>query len=259
MPSLKKCIWCKRTESEISFDKEAHTVPKNLGGKNVCDDCNHYFGTTTKELPAIEIVIKETFNISRAIFLHNEGELGKNRAMPKYSSEYFKVDFTKPKLSLKPKYRFNSTFQQNLGRQMKRGIYKMFLEENERQFGTSHDSKFEFIKEFARRNIGNYPIFYFERIHGIIMMSTDWAKRPELMLEDSLQMKYLIRHPSFSEFEFLGHVFGIATSRMWEISYPNYFEETSRAKRKFFKGMKQVNNFNDVDLTMDILSSKKRH
>ncbi|MFN7494955.1 MAG: HNH endonuclease [Cyclobacteriaceae bacterium] len=45
---MRKCIWCRRDESETDFKKEAHTIPRQLGGQNicanVCDDCNHYFG-----------------------------------------------------------------------------------------------------------------------------------------------------------------------------------------------------------------------
>jgi hypothetical protein len=29
----KKCIWCLKTEPEVTFIKRAHTIPKSLGGK----------------------------------------------------------------------------------------------------------------------------------------------------------------------------------------------------------------------------------
>ncbi len=45
-----KCIWCGRTESDgATFYDKPHIVPHGLGGQeigvDVCDDCNHYFGT----------------------------------------------------------------------------------------------------------------------------------------------------------------------------------------------------------------------
>jgi len=254
---LKKCIWCRKTEGDTPFNKLAHTIPKALGGRNicvnVCDECNSYFGQPNKSLPPIETVLKETFNISRARLLASENEIGKNKALARFSSIYFNVDFKKHSFNLKTAYKLHSGFQENIGLQMKRGLYKIFLEETERQFGTGDDEKFDFIREFARYNIGNYPIFYFERLKPIIMMVSDWVKNPELLLEENLQMNYLVRHPSFSEFELLGHVIGIATSRHWSLSLDDYLRETKKAKHKFFRKIRQVRNFNDFDLTLSIM------
>ena len=129
---MKKCIWCSRTEEKTEFKKEAHTIPQSLGGKNicinVCDECNLYFGSHNNKLPPIETVIKETFNISRARFLQSNNEIGRNKAMPKFSSIYFNVDLKKNKLSLKAAYKFNPHFQEKISRQLRKGIYKIFLD-----------------------------------------------------------------------------------------------------------------------------------
>ena len=85
-------------------------------------------------------------------------------------------------------------------------------------------------------------------------MTKDWAKTPELFLEDELKFKYLINEPCFFEFELLGHVFGIATSRHWEIALDNYIKKTSEVKKDLFKSLKLVKNFNDVDLSLSILN-----
>jgi hypothetical protein len=255
---LKTCIWCNNEETETAFNKKAHTIPQALGGKNicenVCDRCNHYFGAATNRTPSIETVIKETFGITRARLLHSQNEIGKNKALSKFSSEYFKLDLKNPRLSLKQKYRLNKSFQEKIGRQMKRGLYKIYLEENERQFGTSLDPKYDFIREFSRYDIGDYPVFYFERLHGVILMSMELAKNPVLLLEEDLKMKYLISHNSFLEFEFLGHVFVLATSRHWDIAYDNYIKRTLEPKRKYFKYIRAVSRFNDIDLSLSILN-----
>lgn len=70
----KKCIWCLENENQVTFEKKAHTIPKSLGGQNfnkhVCDDCNKYFGETTKiNGYSIEEALKETFCLSRQRFL----------------------------------------------------------------------------------------------------------------------------------------------------------------------------------------------
>lgn len=40
-------------------------------------------------------------------------------------------------------------------------MFKVFLEERERQKRDALDPRFNFIREFARYNFGDYPIFYF--------------------------------------------------------------------------------------------------
>lgn len=100
--------------------------------------------------------------------------------------------------------------------------------------------------------MGDYPVFYFERINDIILMSTDWAKTPELFLETDFKMKYLIDESFFFEFELFGHVFGIATSRHWGIAFDNYIKKTSEVKKGMFKSVKPVKSFNDIDLTLQL-------
>lgn len=257
---MKNCIWCSKSEDNASFTTKAHTIPKSLGGvdicENVCDECNFYFGRHNNKLPPIETVIKETFNISRARFLSPNNDIGKNKTLSKFSSIYFKVDFQKNFIDVKHTYKLQSHFQESICRQLKKGIYKMYLEEIERQFGDGHNPKYDFIREFARYDLGDYPLFYYKRTYGLILILPEWIRTPKLILDKELKMKYLVNEPSFSEFEFLGHVFGIVTSRYWQIGYDNYIKESINAKKEFFRGVKIVNKFNDIDLTLSILNDK---
>lgn len=156
---MKHCIWCRKTELEVPFDKLAHTIPQSLGGKdicsNVCDFCNHLFGQHYEGLPSVETVIKETFNISRITFLDKEN-IGKNKSLTKFTSIYFKVNLDKSKIELKGAYKIQKGFQEKIGRQIKKGLYKIYLEETERQKGMGHKAEYDFIREFARYNIGDY-------------------------------------------------------------------------------------------------------
>ena len=115
----------------------------------------HRLGSHFEKLPPIETVIKETFNITRAKLLDNSGNIGKNKSLSRFSSIYFKVDFKTHKLSLNSNYKFHKAFQESICRQLKKGLYKIYLEELERQKGIAHDSKFDFIREFSRYNLGD--------------------------------------------------------------------------------------------------------
>lgn len=257
MSKEKKCIWCLKSPEETSFKKEAHTIPKSLGGKNicsnVCDSCNHYFGRPSKEYPAIETVLKEAFNISRARFLGKEN-IGKNKPLLKFSSIYFNVSFTKNQIDLKPSFKLQRGFQEKLCRQFKRGIFKILLEESERQQGSGFHKKFDFIREFARYNLGDYPVFYFKRRFPIIPGITDWFKHPEFLMEDDSRMLYLTREINFFEFELMGHVFSIPTIRNWELYQQEYHKKTSELKFQFFSEYYPIEQLRNIDLTLSIMN-----
>lgn len=253
---MKHCIWCRFTSQETAFNKKAHTIPQTLGGKdiclNVCDVCNQFFGQHYLGSPSVETILKETFNITR-LRLIGEEHIGKNKTITKFSSQYFKVDLKKNKIELKAAYRLQLGFQEKIGRQIKKGLYKIFLEETERQKHDGHNPQYDFIRKFCRYDIGDYPVFYFERQHGMILMAKTWTVRPEFFLDPDQQFKYLVREPSFFEFEFLGHVFGIATSRTWELAIDNYIKKTTEAKKDLFRRWRLVRYFNDIDLSLSIL------
>jgi hypothetical protein len=258
MDYMKRCIWCNRTSEKISFNKKAHVIPQALGGieicDNVCDDCNKFFGSKTPEGPAIEEALKETFHISRVRFLAVDGEIGRNKAITKPDSLYFKVDLAHHKVSLKLAYKIKPHFQDKLGRLLKRGLYKMFLEETEREFKNGHDSRFDFIREFARYDLSDYPVYYFQRKHGIVLLEKGYGKHPKLYFKDDEMHKFMLRDLGFFEFDFMGHVFALATSRTWQLTFDLYLKETKKLKTELFTGFTEVKNFNDIDLTFKLLN-----
>lgn len=255
---MKKCIWCHREESETTFKKLAHTIPQSLGGKmiceNVCDDCNHYFGNISDKLPSIEETFKETFNITRLRLLGKE-RVGKNKALAKFKSTYFNVDIQKGKFALKPKFQLKPNFQKVLCRQFKRGIYKVFLEELERQENKGHQSKYQFIRNFARYNQVDLPVFYFQKGVGLIMTNESWLKNPELHIHKDYRMKYLFCDENFIEFELLGHVFGIVKNENWRFFYEDYITKSQNMKQNFiFKHMIEIDYLIDIDLALNVFN-----
>jgi hypothetical protein len=255
---MKKCIWCSRTEDKTKFNNKAHTIPQSIGGTkicdNVCDECNSFFGQHNGKLPPIETVIKEAFNITRAMLLENQNEIGKNKTLSKFSSTYFNINLEKREFKLKPSYSHKKRFQENLSLQLRKGLYKIYLEEVERQEKNGHNEKYDFIREFCRYGIGEYPLFYFKRKLPVIVITEKWIKKPELFIDKKKKFKYLTENPSFFEFEILGHVFSIATSRYWELDVINYIKETNRVKNKFFENLKSVNTFNDIDFALTVFN-----
>ena len=204
-PMIKKCIWCSKDELKTTFKNLAHTIPKSLGGKNICDNvcdaCNSFFGNRTSTLPAVEMVFKETFAAARYRFLSLEDPSKSTKQQSRYKSVYF--DIKNNRFKLKSQYKFNHSFQTTVCRQLKKGIFKVYLEEIERQRGQGHDGQYNFIREFCKYDLGDYPVIYFERMHPIFPMTQSWVENPVFILDPEYKFKYLIEELGFFEFELL--------------------------------------------------------
>lgn len=253
---VKTCIWCLCTEENSSFNTKAHTIPKTLGGvaycDNVCDNCNFYFGNAQNGYPSIETILKETFNLSRLMLLNGRKPINNNKW--RYTSEYFNVH--KNSLDLKPKYSIRAGFQSKVCRLMKRGLFKIFLEENERANGTSLDDKFQFIREYARRDLGDFPVLYFPRAVAVMLTGDKLIANPHMMFSEPL-FNYLIRDYNFYEFEFFGHVLSLPISKNWELAFRPYIKKSVEEKQKvfngnFFKPPIAVEHWNDIDLPLSV-------
>jgi hypothetical protein len=253
----KKCIWCLREASDTTtFNKRAHTVPQSLGGQNicanVCDECNHYFGNHAQQLPSIEAIIKEAFIIARYRFMNGK-DIGKNQAMPRFKSRFFSLGTNPPSLKLKPIFQLRPQFQEQLGRLLRRGVYKMYLEEIERQFEEGHDPRYDFIRDFARYDQGDLPLFYFHRRAGIYLFANEWIKYPHLLLRTEKPMTYLTDTSDFDEFEFLGHPFGVATAPGYAATTLDYLQHSMALKHKYFRAFGNIGKFTDMDVALSIL------
>lgn len=251
-----KCLWCFKEGPEVTFDKKAHTIPKSLGGQNynnnVCDNCNEYFGNRSESNRkySIEEALKEAFNISRRRLL-NSGKT--KRKIGDFKSKFFDIKQRngKYRLSIKPSFRFSSGFQKELCRAFKRGLYKMFLEELNRQKNIGYEPKFDVIRQFARYDKGDLPILYFNRVFGIMMMFDREAETPILFFD---RMKYLYSNDKFTEIEFLGHVFGFPISKFDTEDYKNYVNKSIENKKGFFTDAIFIQKMTDVDITLKIMN-----
>ncbi|MDC9722831.1 MAG: HNH endonuclease [Urechidicola sp.] len=252
---MKKCLWCLNSESEVTFDKKAHTIPKSLGGENfnpnVCDKCNEYFGNKQEEKYSIEEALKEAFNITRKRILLSTKP---KKQVGKFKSRFFDIKEKKGKykVEFKTSFRFNSEFQKTLCRSFKRGLYKLYFEELNRQKQTGFESEFDLIRKFARYNENDLPVFYFQRKIGIIMLLENEAETPTLFFE---RMKYLYSDEYFEEIEFLGHVFGFPKKRFNLVNFDKYYKKSLEVKKGFFVGITKIEKFTNIDITFSIMNN----
>jgi len=219
---------------------------------NVCDACNHFFGSPQSQSPAIEVVLKEVLNISKYILLLYANELPTGK---RYKSEYFNFNLNQKTIKLKPRYSLRKGYQEKLGRLFCRGMYKVFLEERERQRNDAKDDRFDFIREFSRYGLGDYPIFYFKPKNGIVYYSSIDVNRPTIRFtEHSDQLDH-----DFKIFDYMimGHTFGIPTSRYFVDHYlSSYKKYLVKIDYPFGTEIVPIRYIENMDFTFRILNNK---
>ena len=248
MARANSCIWCSRTKPSVKFESRAHTFPKSLGGQkvcpDVCDECNHSFGRPTCSEPSIEVVLKEVLNFSRYYLLQPI----KNQKLPRYKSEYFNVDWQKNSMRLKPRYALKYRLKDILGRQFRRGIYKVFLEESHRVRNDGHEAKYDFIREFSRYGFGDNPIYWLVPKFGLAIYSADDCLHPELRFTESSD--FLERDYPIYNYQIMGHQFYIPVSKYFEsLFYQDFTEYLKKQDDPFGHKLVAIDKIERIDFT----------
>lgn len=251
------CIWCQRPEGKVSFIREAHIFPQSLGGKrlcsNVCDECNTYFGSKQSKLPSVEVALKEPLNISRMFIMSNNPKY-KNRSIPRFKSEYFKYDLKNQVLTPKFQYSRISDFQAMFVRQFKRGVYKIFLEERSESINDAHSSQFDFIREFARRGIGEYPVFYCQPRTPVIYVAEEDLKGPLIRFTE--HSEEVMKRFGFYSYFFLTHTLAFPVIRNYEITLENYIKHLQTEFGGLYSRIVPMRQITDLDFTFSYAFSR---
>lgn len=179
-----QCIFCGRHRPEATFFEKPHTTPHSLGsnriGFDVCDDCNHFFGTPDKSMfPAIavETSLKEIFGVTR--FMLNLGREGHENDVLK--SIYFNYWRKRNTLQFKKTFSSNPSFKRVFLKQFKRGLYEIFLQEYHLETGNGLDPRFDQVRRYARYGIGDLPVWH---LQTKIMLVEENLAVPKLTYSD---------------------------------------------------------------------------
>jgi len=207
------CIWCRRSEPAVSFENEPHSIPKSLGsntiGFDICDKCNHFFGTidkTVKPSLAIEVCFKEIFGTIRFLSDSNKNE----NSYKQFRSCYFDYRHSKRTIEIRSTFKYNNAFLSTFTRQFCRGIYEIFLQEYHRQTENGLASEFDQVRDFARYNKGHLPVYYNwgSRVFGI----EENMDKPHINISE--QALSDIENYGFYSFWLWGHIFFIEVTPM---------------------------------------------
>lgn len=233
-----KCIWCCKEEPEVSFRTVPHVLPKRLGGMeicvDVCDECNHYFGTATTGRPCMDHAFKEVFGAFRMFTSHLGPESYK-----KFSSAYFSYHHKDHLIKIKSN--FNS---QAVTRQFKRSLYEVFLQKYHQVTGDGNNPAFAMVRDFARYDIGNPRVFY--AFNNIILAPDDkYMEHPFLPMSQKLIDDMF--ESGFFNFWLMGHNFYLEIFPVIaNVKGYNYIRHEANHTLIMAHGNEGIYEFNDI-------------
>lgn len=261
---MKRCIWCLKTNEDVTFDKVAHILPQGLGAKEVCeeecDNCNEFFGQReAPRKPSIDIVLKETLILSKYMKLtsilryqqavgvretrkifgktitkNNIQQIGK-------STELFKIKISEKERSIKPKnaFRHYAHSPRVFTNYLKRGLMKVAFEKayiSDHLHDSFYSEFYDYIRDFVRWNKGNPKIYYLKRKLGAEMTAIDYLINPRVLLHTTKN--------NYLKFEILNHLFAISLGNLnlTEHAFLNQYRND-----KLFTPV-EIRSFLDIDI-----------
>lgn len=244
------CIWCGKSGPEVKFNEIAHVLPRALGGQeivnDVCDDCNHYFGTAPKGkhgVPCMDHAFKEIFGAIRMFSKNLTSESYKN-----FSSSYF--TYRHSNHLIKVKNNFNSKY---VTHQFKRALYEVFLQKYHLVTGDGHNNMFQTVRKYARYDIGNPHVFYgFNNM--ILAPDEDYMKHPYLPMSEK-SCGDITKYGMF-DFWIMGHHFYLEVIPILaNVHLHNYLQEQANNTIIRIKNNEGIYEFNDV-MQIDFLMQR---
>lgn len=240
-----KCIWCGRSYPEVSFNDEPHILPHSLGGSeigmDVCDDCNHYYGNSTKGVPSINKAFKEIFGAFKTF-----GDNLNENTYKNYSSEFFQYRHSQHKIIIKS--HFNSKV---ITEQFKRSLYEAFLQKYHLVTGNGNHPMFDMVRKYAREGIGKPHVFY---AYNHIILKTASDDKVELLMTDKMLDDMM--HSGLYFFWLFGHMFYIEVLPVaFNANGRKYLQKEASLWLIPAKGDEAIFEFNNV-MQIDFLMSR---
>ena len=245
-----QCIWCGKKEPDVSFYTEPHILPRSLGGieigYDICDDCNHYFGTATQGKPNIDLVYKEIFNAFR-VFGNNLN----SKSYEKLKSIFFTYKHSENKIRIKNNFKSSV-----ITRQFKRSLYNVFLQKYHTYTGNGNHPMFDMVRKFARFDIGNPKVYY--AFNNVLLVPSD-IESPRIIMSEKLIEEMMMS--GIYPFWCIGHWFYLEVfPTAFQINGTKYLKTQAQHILLPAKGNEMIcemKDIMDIDFLMERFNSDK--
>lgn len=256
-----KCIFCLRTTEQTTFKEKPHTMPQSLGSQNIgvdiCDECNHYFGEPdllSSPTLSVEGAVKEIFGVVK-VLLNSEREKNQQQIKKMLKSRFFEYWHSKNKIVIKKAFQYNHQFINTFTNQFKRGIYEMFLQEFHKETGRGLESQFDEIRNYARYNKGNIPLYYV--LNNGVLLVEDNITNPKFHFSEK-QYESIDTY-GFYAFILWGQWFYLAVTPRAKLSRDVYLSNEARkvvGTGFVNRGIIELQKITEVDFTLRELYGK---
>jgi len=245
------CIWCKEKEPDVTFIKEPHTISRQLGAKmigfDICDSCNHYFGTVDKKMKfpmSVELAFKEIMNLMRVLLKGLDEDTHR-----RLKSTYFNYFHSKKTIQINRNFKSNPYFIHSLTRQFKKGLYEVFLQEYHRETKNGLDNRFDYLRNYVRYDKGNLPVYFLEN-NGVYLIEKDIDG---ISFKFNENVKSEIDDYGFYTMIVYGNVFYLEVAPRAELSREIFLNQHSRkliGTGFVFKQLRELRAITDIDFTL---------
>lgn len=245
------CIFCKSTKPDVTFNEKPHTMPRSLGsnsiGFDICDNCNHYFGQPDKlsNPPlTIEVCVKEILGLTKYLL-----EYQQKPSNTRLKSIYFEFWASTGKLKVKTKYKFTHDFQKALLNQFKRGLYEMFLQEYHKETKKGLDDRFDEVRNYARYNEGDIPLYHLQNSQGIITLTNKFSMPQFTFSESQIDD---IESYGFCSLIIFGKWFYLEVTPKGVSNRETYLKSVAKiiGSGFVFNKLVEIESVNDIDFTL---------
>ena len=247
-----KCIWCLNEKPIVSFFTKPHTISKSLGSTNIgfdiCDQCNKYFGSDNKQNQfsfSIEKAFKEIMNITRFMLKPNKTK----DSWKELNSQYFNYYHSKQILKIKNFFLSNSHFLKFFTRQFKRGVYYIFLQEYHRCTENGLDERFNSIRDFARNDIGDLPLYFLVN-NGVYLVEEN-IDSPSFSFNEKVITD--INDFGFYQMWLFGNIFFLEVTPRSKFSKEIYLNKESQkliGTGFVYRELRKMKYITDIDFTL---------
>lgn len=159
-PNVMECIYCKRNDSQVTFNTRPHVIPEFLGNKHLlhypeCDSCNQKFGRT----------LEDAFNKYTSFFRTMHGIKNKKGKVSQYQNIHntLNISFNKQTSTFDVKgdnldFDFiddengNITINIEMQKHTKSNIYKLFMKIFYSLLPIQHRENFKEMRDWINTN-----------------------------------------------------------------------------------------------------------
>lgn len=253
-----QCIWCLEKEPIVSFNKEPHTISRQLGatmiGFDICDSCNYFFGTIDRNQKypmSVELAFKEIMNVMRLLLKNDLHE----KTYKTFKSIYFDYYHSKKTIKFRNSFKSHPYFIASITRQFKKGIYEVFLQEYHRVTENGLDVRFQAIRKFVRNDIGDLPLYFMEN-NGVYFVEED-IDNPSFSFNDHVIAE--INEYGFYTMMIFGNVFFLEVTHRAEFTREIFLQRESKkmiGSGFIHRSLQKMKYITDIDFTLRKLYEK---